>query len=355
MQENIGKTRIELFDIAKAIAIIMVVYGHCSHSHHFVYLIHVLVFFVISGYFFKDKYVETTKNFFNFVRKKFFHLLLPYFTINGVFVCMHNLLLQMEIYKLSTDTISYASFIVPYYNTLYDYIISMFTHIEPLVQPIWFLLVLFNVSFIFGCISFCTSKIKNNSELVRIIIILLFLLLGYVLYLRHINVFYIGTTFSAITAYYVGYLLSKYTKIYDITFWVFILSFLILILINMELSQVISLAKNSYHNPGLLILLSIVGFIFIIFIAKLIENIKFLSNLFCYIGQNTMIILIFHFSAFKVVNAIKFLIGVIPLNQIYQRYIGEDCFSIIVNLCCGVAIPILINVLYQKLRGKLNA
>ena len=86
----VGKyNRIEWIDIAKGIAIILVVMGHTgleSGSAHylnsFIYSFHLPLFFVLSGYFFKDyqqiggKYEYLKRSF----DKKIYSLLIPYFT-----------------------------------------------------------------------------------------------------------------------------------------------------------------------------------------------------------------------------------------------------------------------------------
>ena len=56
------KNRDCIFDIAKGIGIILVVLGHCAFSFtNFVYMFHVSLFFIISGYFFSEKYSENRK------------------------------------------------------------------------------------------------------------------------------------------------------------------------------------------------------------------------------------------------------------------------------------------------------
>ena len=55
---------IEYMNVAKAIGIILIVVGHSfaeestSSIRSFVYLFHVPLFFILSGYFFDDKYID---------------------------------------------------------------------------------------------------------------------------------------------------------------------------------------------------------------------------------------------------------------------------------------------------------
>ena len=60
MTENSEKyVRNSILDIAKGICILFVVAGHCkAPMHEFYTSFHVLFFFILSGLFFKDKYVN---------------------------------------------------------------------------------------------------------------------------------------------------------------------------------------------------------------------------------------------------------------------------------------------------------
>ena len=59
MQENGSKKRIPEIDILKGIAIILVVIGHTRvPGNSFIYLLHMAVFFIASGYFYSEKSSE---------------------------------------------------------------------------------------------------------------------------------------------------------------------------------------------------------------------------------------------------------------------------------------------------------
>ncbi len=346
--------RIKIFDISKALAIIMVVYGHCSNMSNFVYLIHVPIFFIVSGYFFKEKFATNINNLFDFIKHNFIKLLCTYFAFQLIFIFLHNWFIDINLYKAAETNISYSKSIVPYYNTLTDFIKALLLHVEPLIQPIWFLYVLFFVSVIFALVSTFVSKIMHNTELTRLIIVLLFLLLGYHCYEYQFNIAYIGTIFSSISAYYVGFLFAKYVKIEDIDFYIFLFSFVLLIGFDIYLLKSISIANNFYYNPLLLLLLLLLGFVFITYIAKTIEKIKPLSVLFSYIGQNTIVILLFHLCAFKFVNIIKIQMLHLSPELLYQRYIGNDIFSTIIYVIAGVSLPLLANVVYIEAKSILR-
>ena len=76
-------------DSAKAIAIILVMLGHVSgdltgwFNFKFVYGFHLVIFYIISGYFTKQRPLSL-----DFVNKKFHRLMVPYFLTCGVILFM---------------------------------------------------------------------------------------------------------------------------------------------------------------------------------------------------------------------------------------------------------------------------
>ena len=89
----------------KGLAIICVVLGHCtcdpvnnSFYESFVNQFHLAVFFFVSGYFFKEKYII---NKFDFVKRKFKSLYIPYIISGIVFMLLHPLLFNLHLYNES--------------------------------------------------------------------------------------------------------------------------------------------------------------------------------------------------------------------------------------------------------------
>lgn len=86
---NLNKNRIEVFDIAKGLGILIVVMGHCGFGVGFDKLIqtfHMPLFFFISGYFYRP---EKSKNF----KEYFFHqinvLIVPYIVFAIIYGILH--------------------------------------------------------------------------------------------------------------------------------------------------------------------------------------------------------------------------------------------------------------------------
>ena len=100
-------------DIAKGMSIIAIVFGHIAYQYPFcqlvntkdlfIYLWHVVVFFLLAGFFIKEEQLVQPKRWF---KKKFSSLYLKilYFYIPAVL--LHNVLIKIEWYSLeSTDLV----------------------------------------------------------------------------------------------------------------------------------------------------------------------------------------------------------------------------------------------------------
>lgn len=66
--------RQQWIDRAKGVAMLMVVLGHTYGKAHFVYGIHLVIFFILAGYLLKPREITT-----DFVAAKFKRLMVPYF------------------------------------------------------------------------------------------------------------------------------------------------------------------------------------------------------------------------------------------------------------------------------------
>ena len=85
--------RIEWVDIAKGIAILLVIIGHTvkfgSLSRNIIFSFHMPLFFILSGYTFRP--ATNAKTFFKHLRKNFLHLILPCLGVS-LFIVTYNIL-----------------------------------------------------------------------------------------------------------------------------------------------------------------------------------------------------------------------------------------------------------------------
>ena len=89
----------QALSIAKGIGIILMVIGHSGCPdvlNRFIYLFHMPLFFFVSGYLFKDKYVE---NKFLFLKRKLKGLYWPFVKWELIFLAFHSLFVYWHFYE----------------------------------------------------------------------------------------------------------------------------------------------------------------------------------------------------------------------------------------------------------------
>lgn len=150
MEKNINTT--EYIDIARGIGIVMVVLGHSITKdiaaenagfyllRNVIYIVHMPLFFVISGFLFqynKKKYMKYSKS--RYVRKKFSALMIPYIT--------YSILVYAIIY-VGTNMNKVGGILLEqgYYKpSLSEFLLSVGTYIKHQDGHLWFCYVMFVV------------------------------------------------------------------------------------------------------------------------------------------------------------------------------------------------------------------
>ena len=120
---------------AKALGIIFMVIGHASCPRHlfgYIFAFHMPLFFILSGYCFKMKYLDDAKT---FVKRRFTGIWWPYVKWSLVFIALHNIFCCINIYNDHYYT--WQEFLKNGVNTL------RFVRGEPLLTGFWFLQELF--------------------------------------------------------------------------------------------------------------------------------------------------------------------------------------------------------------------
>ena len=96
---EISKKRDISIDIMKALAIFCMVAGHSEFPFtHFIYLFHVAVFFIASGYFYKDSNSMDLNSVIQFIKRKFSTLWFMYVLWTTIYSMLHNLFIKIHIY-----------------------------------------------------------------------------------------------------------------------------------------------------------------------------------------------------------------------------------------------------------------
>lgn len=325
------------------------------------------IFFIASGFFFKDKDSENISSVVKAVTSKFKQLWLPFFISNAIYVLLHNFFIKINVYTSNPSIFDYVSgkhvsIINPY--TLFDIIKNIirgafFSSIEPMFGACWFLKVLFMVSVCYLVGDYIAKKISKKHVLViQLIVSLLMLVFGYLCSIRGVTGKGIAQTASFYILYFIGHLFAIYkNKCTDIHWkkWLILLlgSFIGLIFLNHYGS--IDLAGNSYENPFFLLSTSILGWLFLYSISYFIKNVRAIKNTMICIGKNTLSVLILHFLAFKLVGIVVVAYYEVPAFCLasFPSLYGERGLWWVAYTIVGVGVPVIISVLYHKIVGKM--
>ncbi len=298
-------------NVAKAFAICLIVLGHSfpedstSPIRAFVYLFHVPLFFIISGFFFKDHYLSAPKN---FILGRLRRLWIPFLLWSVPFILLHNIFFRLEIY--STE-VTFRGATVPYYSIADTFVrlakLIFFQESEQLLGGFWFLPCLFFTAIIFFVFSFISNKLKKSYVLP--ILCVLGFILGNFMFYNNVNFPLIPYDFRLflITTllFLVGFLYKKYEYLVPINLSISLFSLLLLILVlKIGSYKIDSINSTVGYLPKAILYLvftPILGTYITLYLSKMISRYK-IADFFDYIGRNTITILALHFLSFKLVS-----------------------------------------------------
>lgn len=286
MQEKINQNRIPEMDILKGIAIVLVVVGHTKvPGNSFIYLFHMAVFFIASGYFYSDKSSESLKDVWKFTKKKIRSLWFPFSIGISVFTILNNFFIRVGILTNNTE--------------IYDYVPQQYGSIHPLLSvgemlknilktfafsgsaqlagTFWFFKTLFLVSIMYCIIDFCLKsfcsrfmKVNANGYWLQILISMMLLALGYTLAVHDKKLVGMTRAFLVYCLYCGGHLLRKTQRIkLNVTGMMAIGGLAVLCVCNKI--GTIALNKLEIYNPIFYLCCSFSGMCFLYGVSRFIN------------------------------------------------------------------------------------
>ena len=268
--------RIGYIDLIRAICIILMILGHIwlgNSFNHFIHAFHMPVFFIISGYFFKDI------SFKMFLKKKLKTLIFPYFVFAFlIYIIWYLLFSKTESMYIYSNIIN-----IFYKNT---------EHIA-IAGALWFLTSLFFSELIY----FFISKIKKT--IIHYSSIIIVSLIGCVLGSKFnvILPFGINASLVGVGLMKIGCIFKKYSnnKFLNLSlFSTIILSFITSF--SIFFNKYINMRTNNYEYILLFWINVVLSFISLINFTKYFD-IKFsnaIKEKFLYIGTNSIVYVIFN-------------------------------------------------------------
>ncbi len=343
--------------IAKGIGIILMVLAHAGcpdFAWRYIYMFHMPLFFIMSGYCFNIKYTDNKKN---FILKRIKGLYVPYIKYGLIFLLLHNVFFVIGIYN---DECGFRGATSVQY-TLMDClkrgisIVTRMSDAEQLLGGYWFLKELFFASILSLFIISYVKKLRLAC------LVLLGLVVITCLY-PELHVPYLGLGSRTVLAtffFIVGYLIKNFQVRNT-----FIQAVVVAILIGI-MSVYMPMAMTSYTAITVVpyCCCAIGGTLMVIYISERLLSVKIgggkIKQCLIYIGNNTMPILTWHLLSFKLVALL--LIAIYDLQSNYLGYFpvipnNPDTYSYYTSFwvfysIVGVTLPILGCLVYDKLKN----
>lgn len=352
------KKRLKYIDIARGIAIILVVMGHCDNFEQwsierFAALFFMQLFIFISGYFYKAD-LNSVKDLLLLIKKKCLPIYLYYLKFELLFFALTNFFLKIGFYNPSTQ---YGSKTLSYVTSFKDVVTNIIRIIllagrEPFCGAFWFLVTLIFVVIEYSVIIYVSNIVFNDSKKRNRFInisVIFFFIVGCIMRYT-VSIPRISPAITMLLFYHIGGMSRRKEIKFDnlILFFISIVGLNILYFLG-----TISINSNYFKNPFYLLICSFFGIYMVMFISKYIENhMRYLTFILSYIGKNTLPIVALHFVSFKIVMLIQYCLGLISFNELgILKGANNNNYIYILYVLVGVFIPLFINYIFNCIRN----
>lgn len=369
--------RVEEIDILKAIAIILMVIGHSGAPPAFIFLFHMAVFFIASGFTYKPRSSDSFGDVMDSFVKRIRRLWVPYFFWCTLFTLLNNWLIRVNIYTDNPELFTYTDSIrymnlntsLSAYMTPGEMIQSIAKHVffqgaPLLVNPLWFVGTLFLISNLYTLIDWFIKRYLHKDPLIpQAVAALALLFIGRYIPSPLLGALKLDRMASCYHLYFIGVLLNRFRKLY--AGWnakqylpALVLSFGVLMFLHVVVRNkdvvMISLSSNQYPNPAVFLLASLSGWVFCYSIAWFLKHTP-LRPVMLFIGKRTLPIVIFHYLSFKIVNAVVLSVRHLPSFCLaaHPHLYGDQGLWWVAFTAVGVAVPLLLSVLYEQAKRRL--
>ena len=359
------KKRNTTIDIVKGIGVFCVVAGHSLFpGTHFISLFHVAVFFIASGYFFKESYSENGKNLFLFVKRKFITLWLVYVVWMAIFTLLHNFFIEIHVYTNDPRLLEYVpdtlatlkepmSWAEMGKNIAKAFVFHAGTEMG---SAFWFIETLMELAVTYGIIDFALKKIVKDEAkkilLYQTIVSVVFLILGFICAKTNHTLLGVSKMLSVYILYHGGYVMKR-SRIYEkkwnngVHFVVLVLS--LAVLLGCDRIGLIALSVNEYVSPLFLLVASFAGWSFLYETSFFVQKIAYLPTALICMGRNTLAVVVLHLLCFKIVNLFGVIFSGKPACLIAAfPVLYEGGAWWIAYTAVGLGVPIALNCLRKK-------
>lgn len=293
-----AKSRLEFVDIAKGIGIMIVCFGHSGAEDVVISWIGgfiVPLFFILSGYMYKDKGIPVGKDLYNKGKK----LLKPYFFFSVVLLLIYKRFAWNDIVG-----VFYSRYCLYTYHAPDNIFFMKATN-----SPMWFLTAMFATFPLFYII-------MKNEKYIKWIILSYLLITWGCTFLPILLPWSLDVAFIMAIFMYIGVLFRRQENLLNkpsYIYWLIIAAFLILCKVNGEPNPSV---RELGHSLLLYMITGVLGSISMMWICKHLEGKPF-SGLLADIGRHTLVIFCLQIFIFHQINRVIYGMIHLPAEGIW--------------------------------------
>lgn len=327
--------------ILKAFGILFMVMAHAGCPkilHDFIYMFHMPLFFIASGYCFKEKYLQDNKT---FIIRRIKGLYVPFVKWSLIFLALHNVFFYLNIYNGSYGFHGTVSSLYTWKDFLIaakDIITRMMNNPQ-LLGGYWFLR-----EMLWGTIISLFVLKYLRSPLWSVILMLTLSIACKTLNI-HVPYWGLGSlTFLSASFFIAGYMLRKLLIVSNINIsWGGVN---VICLIAVAIGSLLMPSNMLNYTTWQIIpyfICAIAGTWLFFNISKALANrTSWWKKIMVFVGDNTMTILTWHFLCFKLVSLLIIGIYGLPIERLAEFPIIEEYSSWwIMYFIVGVGVPLL--------------
>ncbi len=351
-----AKRRDPVLDSMRGIGIVLMVLGHSGFpGTDFIYLFHMALFFMLSGWFF-----SLQGGLAHFVKRKVLTLWLPFVLANTAFTVLNNLFLKLNILTGDERILAIPGNVVTTPTTLKDVIgrtahWCVFDGGTQLGGAMWFIQALFQISILYALVEFILQKLLRGGDTLYLqgLISGVLLWVGWRCGLAGWNIWGLGIAASCYCLFYLGTVLRRTARDNVKTSHriIFAAAAFALLLVLGRFGSV-GLAGNGYPGPIFLLAASLAGWVLVREIACLAAPLPRVSAVLGYLGRATMPIVILHFLSFKLVTWLGLLAtgGESYLLAAFPTYFTGGAWWLAYT-AAGLALPLAADWVYKRVKA----
>lgn len=341
-----------IITMTKAVGIILMVLAHTltygTMLRSIIYTFHMPLFFIMSGYCFKDKYLSNSKL---FLIHKIKGIYVPYVLFALPFLAMHNVFCRLNIYE-SDWLYGWKDFV---WNA--GRILTRMSMNEGLLGTFWFLKELF-----WGNLIFYVALRLSKGKIIPVMIGLL--VLAEVLCVTQWRIPYFNIKYTSVLAacfiscgYWwrikserIGELLRKW--------WIWLCG-IALIVGELILFYAIDFLHLTAESLPIYIFPAIAGTMIVFELCRMVYPYIHGAGMrtWEFIGNHTLSIMALHFLAFKTVSLSYIKLFHLPLERLSDFPVISDCLNVgwtLLYTFVGVSIPLMCALGWQRVTETMN-